>query len=549
MLTPDEFYRKYNGKAYAETPQLGVQCVYAFKLWCKENLGYTWPTKTGWADGYWTYRNDHAKEFTFITNPKQFRNGDWAIWKRGNDSACKLSHIAMYYNGKFFSQRQGAPNRAFSLKAISTYGVLGAFRWKGYEKMTEVKYGTQTELFTGPTTANIKITTYRANSKNGYTLHLIPAGDNSTSLADIMDIDSPNLLVTAKGGNSFFQMQKGTADPYGTHYGVEQDATVAGYTQAPKSENLLVFYEDKDGNDHVLTANDYWLKQEEVNFAVTPYAVRIHAGKLSYYRSAAYGDQDDQPHNQSFAMKIGTDWVLGVGWNCVPRDLAAYGQACGASELFIMDGGGSAQIVTWDPEKKQMTKQLHTGRAVPDTLALAKPIAAVLPAETDDTPAAEKPQEQPAETPEEQPKTDTQPEENTPETPAETPKTDEKQTDGTDTKPEEKPAETGINWAQKLSSRKLWAAIIPFITGLMMRLGMSQNTAEEIGSLLLMILPPVAYVIAEGLVDSARQKTQTQTAEQKAAAQQAEKLAEIVLEQVEKKLIQDDGATEEGDAQ
>lgn len=65
---------------------------------------------------------------------------------------------------------------------------------------------------------------------------------------------------------------------------------------------------------------------------------------------------------------------------------------------------------------------------------------------------------------------------------------------------------TGINWAAKLTSRKLWMAIIGFTTGLLTYLGVGMEKAEQIGSLILMAASIVAYIIGEGLIDAAGAK-------------------------------------------
>ena len=132
-VTPDQFYAKWNGKRIDRDGN-GFWCVDAFKQWCHEVLGYEWPTKNGWADGYWYYRQEHAKEFDFISDPAQFQDGDWVIWPRDGKQPCPDSHIAMYYHGKCFGMRQGGKSHEFQLKKISFQGVLGALRWKGYTK-------------------------------------------------------------------------------------------------------------------------------------------------------------------------------------------------------------------------------------------------------------------------------------------------------------------------------------------------------------------------------------------------------------------------------
>lgn len=66
-----------------------------------------------------------------------------------------------------------------------------------------------------------------------------------------------------------------------------------------------------------------------------------------------------------------------------------------------------------------------------------------------------------------------------------------------------------IDWKAKLTSRKLWMAIIGFVTGLLTYLGVGVQEAEQIGSLILMGASIVAYIIGEGLIDAASAKTDT----------------------------------------
>ena len=61
-----------------------------------------------------------------------------------------------------------------------------------------------------------------------------------------------------------------------------------------------------------------------------------------------------------------------------------------------------------------------------------------------------------------------------------------------------------INWKQKLSSRKLWATIVGIITGLSMIFGLDENTISTVAGAVVSAASVVAYVIAEGSVDTAR---------------------------------------------
>ena len=114
----------------------GVQCVDGFKVWLKAYNIPVVSTPNGWADGYWLsrYALGFEKYFDFVTNPSMYRNGDWVIWKQGSGSH-PSSHIAMYYNGKEFGQRQGCnASRAFCLANTTFNDSTGALRPKIYYK-------------------------------------------------------------------------------------------------------------------------------------------------------------------------------------------------------------------------------------------------------------------------------------------------------------------------------------------------------------------------------------------------------------------------------
>lgn len=65
----------------------------------------------------------------------------------------------------------------------------------------------------------------------------------------------------------------------------------------------------------------------------------------------------------------------------------------------------------------------------------------------------------------------------------------------------------GIDWKAKLTSRKFWVAIVDFVTGLLLAFGVAQDTTTQVGGLIMAGAGALAYIIAEGLVDAARAKT------------------------------------------
>ena len=56
---------------------------------------------------------------------------------------------------------------------------------------------------------------------------------------------------------------------------------------------------------------------------------------------------------------------------------------------------------------------------------------------------------------------------------------------------------------RKLTSRKFWAAVAGFVTGLLIYLGKSEAETAQIGALIMSAASVVAYIVGEGLIDAA----------------------------------------------
>ena len=130
-----DFINQYLGKRIDDDYVCSVQCVDGFRVGCKY-WGYpALPTVTGWADGYWWYRQSQGwnKYFEFVTNPKALKPGDWCFWAIGSRS-CPSSHVSMFVGytnslktaGNFFGENQGG-NGGFTTGVISL-DICGAFR-------------------------------------------------------------------------------------------------------------------------------------------------------------------------------------------------------------------------------------------------------------------------------------------------------------------------------------------------------------------------------------------------------------------------------------
>ena len=60
-----------------------------------------------------------------------------------------------------------------------------------------------------------------------------------------------------------------------------------------------------------------------------------------------------------------------------------------------------------------------------------------------------------------------------------------------------------VNWKRKLTSRKLWTAVASFVSMMSVATGGAENTATQVTALIMAGASVVAYIIGEGLTDSA----------------------------------------------
>lgn len=67
-----------------------------------------------------------------------------------------------------------------------------------------------------------------------------------------------------------------------------------------------------------------------------------------------------------------------------------------------------------------------------------------------------------------------------------------------------------INWKQKLTSRKFWAAVVTFVSTVLVAFGVPDMTVEQVTAIITAGSAMIAYIIGEGLVDAARIKSENQ---------------------------------------
>jgi hypothetical protein len=63
---------------------------------------------------------------------------------------------------------------------------------------------------------------------------------------------------------------------------------------------------------------------------------------------------------------------------------------------------------------------------------------------------------------------------------------------------------TKIDWKSKLTSRKFWAAVTGFVSAILVAFNVNNLTIEQVVSIISACSVLIAYIIGEGLVDSAR---------------------------------------------
>lgn len=63
----------------------------------------------------------------------------------------------------------------------------------------------------------------------------------------------------------------------------------------------------------------------------------------------------------------------------------------------------------------------------------------------------------------------------------------------------------GIDWKQKLSSRKFWVAMVGVIAALGAIFKFEAGTIEQITALIMSFGTLIAYILAEGWVDASRE--------------------------------------------
>ena len=65
-----------------------------------------------------------------------------------------------------------------------------------------------------------------------------------------------------------------------------------------------------------------------------------------------------------------------------------------------------------------------------------------------------------------------------------------------------------IDWKRKLTSRKWWAAVVSFVSMLMIATGSTEASATQVAAIIMAGSTVIGYTIAEGLADAGHTEDQ-----------------------------------------
>lgn len=138
-MTPKEFRDKvlYQKIDVDNFPKANPYQCYDLLAYCNRLLGIdvdTYCAITGYVCDLWRLRDQYGYStfFDYIYSPGELVNGDWCFWDKY--SSHKLSHVAMFYEGKELGQNQGSP---WVTEKDTTWDIMGALRpkfWKAPER-------------------------------------------------------------------------------------------------------------------------------------------------------------------------------------------------------------------------------------------------------------------------------------------------------------------------------------------------------------------------------------------------------------------------------
>lgn len=166
VSTPTAFHDAVLGKGFDEG--FNLQCVALFKEFMF-SLSGKYVAAGGAAANYaWSPARENVCKlgFTWHDGAEGLQDGDWGIWTNG-----AYGHVAMYYQGKWLGQNQGAEygdiGNVANLLGLSLTGLAGYFRPNIYKAEKPAPAPTPPAPQPAPNPDNVVHYTYKAGDTFG----------------------------------------------------------------------------------------------------------------------------------------------------------------------------------------------------------------------------------------------------------------------------------------------------------------------------------------------------------------------------------------------
>lgn len=366
MRSPTGFVQEYNGKLIDYDHAYDVQCVDGFKVGCAYLGVPVQPCPNNWAESYWTCQNPdgsinqdiqkwQTEYFDLIDDPARFRDGDWIVWPRGCASHPQ-SHIAMYYQGQEFGERQNEDNRAFCLKYTEFGDASGALRWKGWKRIPEY----ESDLTINGHLYHM----YGQSSK----LRAVVLSPGLNHVQNIRQNDCDYWIYAKITGCNFFQMDPNNPDgqPYGMTFGDISAPLSDVYQNLPNQDSTL--YMDMETGAFGDCAGVYVDPGHNV---FSPSLVFRPNGRFEYARMVGV-NHANHVSRYTFAIRC-TNGMYAFGLaadELTPKQIYADFQDVPDFEsMSFLDGGGSANMMRYITKDGRIEYTRDTGRETAGCLA------------------------------------------------------------------------------------------------------------------------------------------------------------------------------------
>lgn len=364
-MTPKDFYTKTIGKKIdtdSYPPKNPFQCWDLFDYFCRL-IGFDgsrYCGSTGYVCDLWLLRDTdgyhYYTAFEYITDPKDFKTGDWVFWSQG--------HVAMYYEGMELGQNQPAPY--VTLKSMNWDGILGAMRWKEWE-VSDIAYGYSKLSVNGRS-----YTLWRMGGADK--IAVLSPGLNKTATIKQMDAD---VLVEAKilGANYFQNEEDVPGQPYGMTFG-DISSPLCGVYQTLPNQDSTLFYDLETGRFGDCTG----ITIDSSHNVFSPSLVYPNSkGNWEYARMVGLSHKDLKSWYTFLLRFSDGTYALGIAsQESTPQEIADDLVTDGVTNIAFLDGGGSAQAAFWHDGSMDYVRD--TGRACASALSINRD--AVTPPET-----------------------------------------------------------------------------------------------------------------------------------------------------------------------